>query len=128
MEGSSLVTIDPHRGPVPASAWTADARARERGRVEMFNATRPSGLNGWRMDLGQYELVAVFILDQLDDAGPHGVLLKDLVEVVQQQFGAHPAFPGGRLRNYCTFVKVDLEARQQVERIPTNGPQRLRRG
>ena len=33
---------DPHAGPVPEAAWAADAEARrERGRVEIFNATRP---------------------------------------------------------------------------------------
>lgn len=42
---------DPHSGTVPASAWEADERARARGRVEMFNATRPGGLDGWTMDL-----------------------------------------------------------------------------
>jgi hypothetical protein len=35
------VSADPHFGPVPAGAWEADADARARGRVEMFNATRP---------------------------------------------------------------------------------------
>ncbi len=37
------MSTGPHFGPVPAGAWEADAEARARGRVEMFNATRPGG-------------------------------------------------------------------------------------
>ena len=59
---------DPHAGPVPPGAWAADDTARRRGRVEIFNATRPGGLDGWTMDLLQYELVREHILDVL--AGP----------------------------------------------------------
>jgi hypothetical protein len=55
-----------------------------------------------------------------------GVLLADVVAVAQARFGRHPAFPGGRLRNYCTFTEVDLEARCLIERVPGSGPQRLR--
>jgi hypothetical protein len=117
------VTADRHRGPVPESAWAADADARRRGRVQMFNAARPGGLDGWTMDLEQYELVREHILGMLDD---EGVLLADVVAAAQARFGRHPAFPGGRLRNYCTFTKVDLEARCLIERVPGSGPQRLR--
>ena len=45
---------------------------------------------------------------------------------MQARFGEHPLFPGGRLRNYCTYTKVDLEARCLLERAPGSGPQRLR--
>lgn len=119
---------DPHSGPVPAEAWAADELARQRGRVEIFNATRPGGLDGWTMDLEQYDLMRGHILAMLaDESGADGtVLLKDLVLAAQERYGAHPAFPRGRLRNYCTYTKVDLEARCLVERVPGSGPQRLR--
>lgn len=120
---------DPHGAPVPPEAWEADAAARERGRVEIFNATRPGGLDGWTMDLGQYELMRTHILGMLDaEAGPDGVLLlKDVVAQAQLRYADHPLFPGRRLRNYCTYTKVDLEARGEVERVPGSGPQRIRR-
>lgn len=92
----------------------------------MFNASRPGGLDGWTMDLTQYELIRALVLEQAADAGPDGVLLKDLVAVAQSTFESHAAFPKGRLRNYCTFTKVDLEARGLLERISGPGPQRLR--
>lgn len=118
---------DPHAGPVPARAWDADVDARRRGRVAMFNATRPDGLDGWTMDATQYELMRAHILDMLDDAGPDGVPLRVIVDAAQDRLGAHPAFPTGRVRNYCTFTKVDLEARCEIERLPGPGPQRLGR-
>ena len=115
----------PYGGPLPATAWEADAKARARGRVQIFNATRPGGLDGWTMDLTQYELMRAHILDMVADAGPDGVLLKDVVAAAQARYQDHPAFPGGRLRNYCTYTKVDLEARDEIVRGAGSGPQRL---
>jgi len=122
------MSSDPHSAPVPDSAWLADDLARERGRVEIFNATRPGGLDGWTMDLQQYELVRAHILAVLatPDRSDGTVLLKDLVASTQDHLGEHSAFPKGRLRNYCTYTKVDLEARGLVERVPGSSPQRIR--
>ncbi len=118
---------DRHSGPVPPEAWASDAAARTRGRVEIFNATRPGGLDRWTMDERQYELMRAHILDFIDDhAGPDGsVLLKDVVEAAQDRYATHPLFPGGRTRNYCTYTKVDLEARCEIERLPRSSPQRI---
>jgi hypothetical protein len=120
---------DPHSGPVPEQAWHADAIARERGRVEIFNATRPGGLDGWTMDRQQYELMRTHILDMVDAVGDPdgGIALREVVEAAQQEYAAHPLFPRGRTRNYCTFTKVDLEAREEIERVPRSSPQRIRR-
>lgn len=120
---------DPHSGPVPEQAWHADSVARERGRVQIFNATRPDGLDGWTMDAAQYELMRRHILDVLDEkAGPDGtVALREVVDTAQERYGSHPLFPGGRVRNYCTFTKVDLEARCEIERVVGHSPQRIRR-
>ena len=119
---------DAHRGPVSERAWHADAIARERGRVEIFNATRPDGLDGWTMDLRQYELMRDHILAMVDAAGDGGaVLLKDVVAAAQARYGTHPLCPRGRVRNYVTYTKVDLEARGEIERAPRSSPQRIRR-
>ena len=86
------MTRDPHHGPVPDSAWAADDAARRRGRVQIFNATRPGGLDGWTMDLTQYQLMRGHTLGFVDDADE--VLLKDVVESAQARVRrAHPAFP-----------------------------------
>lgn len=95
----------------------------------MFNATRPDGLDGWTMDQAQYELMRSHILDMVDEqAGPDGTIaLREVVDAAQDRYATHPLFPGGRVRNYCTFTKVDLEARCEIERVPGAGPQRIRR-
>ena len=123
------MTVDPHSAPVPPEAWAADEAARARGRVQVFNATRPGGLDGWTMDLRQYELLRMHVLDTIDElADAEGtVALKDLVETAQERYAAHPLVPGGRLRNYVTYTKVDLEARGEVERVTGRGAQRVRR-
>lgn len=121
---------DPYQGPVPPAAWEADARARARDRVEIFNATRPGGLDGWTMDVRQWELVRSHILEMLDaHAGADGTVpLQLVVATAQERYADHPLFPGGRLTNYVRYTKVDLEARCEVERVHGSKPQRIRRG
>jgi hypothetical protein len=110
---------------LPPEAWEADADARARGRVAMFNLGRPHGLDGWTMDLRQYEAVREVILRTLDALGGEA-LLKDLVAAGQAELGDTELFPKGRLTNYVRFTKVDLEARGEVERVPGSSPQRVR--
>ena len=89
-EVSPPVVPDRHCGPVPEEAWLADAEARTRGRVEIFNAIKPDGMDHWTPDVRQYELMRQHILDMLDDdAGEDGTIL----------------------------LKVDLEARRRAMRI-----------
>ncbi len=123
---SVAIERDEHAGPVPESAWDADQVAREsKGRVEIFNATRPGGLDGWTMDLPQYEAVRQLIFEMLE-AEPDGtVLLKDVVAEAQDRFGNHELFPKGRLTNYVRYTKTDMEARCEVERLPGSSPQRI---
>ena len=118
----------PYAGPVSHKALAPDAEARRRGRVMMFNATRPDGMDGWTMDLRQYELMRDHILDMVTNgADADGtILLKEVVFAAQKRYATHELFPNGRVRNYCTFTKVDLEARREVERVPGSSPQRLR--
>lgn len=121
---------DEHCGPVPESAWQADRESRAtKDRVEIFNATRPGGLDGWTMDVAQYEAMREVILAAIDDdADADGtVLLKDVVEAAQQRYGDHELFPNGRLTNYVRYTKVDLEARFEIERVPRSSPQRIMR-
>lgn len=119
-----------HSGPVPASAWQADEAARARGRVVIFNAARPGGLDGgWTMDERIWTLMREHVLRTIDDlADDDGtVALSTVVDLAQQRYGQHELFPKGRVRNCATFVKVDLEARCEVERVPGSAPQRIMR-
>ncbi|MEL7157465.1 MAG: hypothetical protein AAFN30_12795 [Actinomycetota bacterium] len=126
----SAIERGAHAGPVPDAAWKADQRARtQKQRVEIFNATRPGGLDGWTMDLAQYEAMRALILDTIDDdADAAGtVLLKHVVEIAQARYGDHELFPNGRLTNYVRYTKVDLEARCEIERVTGSSPQRIMR-
>ncbi len=113
------MTGNPHSAPVTSRAWAEDRLARERGRVQMFNATRPDGLDGWTIALEQYELLVDAILSMIDAfaADDGTVALQVIVNETQARLGFHPAFPNGRLTNYVRYTKVDLEARGVVERI-----------
>lgn len=95
----------------------------------MFNSTRPDGLDGWTIELEQYDLLKAVILESIDAfaADDGSVPLKILVEEAQRRLGQHSAFPGGRLSNYVRYTKVDLEARGIVERVAKSSPQRVRR-
>ena len=120
---------DSHSGPVPKAAWAADDEARRRGRVEIFNATRPDGMDGWTMDAGQYELVRSHILEMIDDQADEdgSIRLQAVVETAQERYATNPLFPNGRLTNYVRYTKVDLEARCEIERVPGSSPQRIMR-
>ena len=114
---------------MPESAWAADTEARKRGRVEIFNASRPGGMDNWTMDERQYELMRSHILEMIDDEADEDgtILLKRVVDAAQDRYGTHELFPNGRLTNYVRYTKVDLEARCEIERIPRKNPQRITR-
>ena len=86
----SPIERDEHCGPAPDSAWTADKIAREtKGRVEIFNAIKPDGLDNWTMDLDQYTALRDLILEMVDEEGGDDgtVLLKDIVSAAQAATG-----------------------------------------
>ncbi|HYN31873.1 MAG TPA: hypothetical protein VES40_04555 [Ilumatobacteraceae bacterium] len=121
---------DPRCGPVPDMAWARDAETRRTtGRVEVLNATRPGGLDGWTMDADQYQAVHDLILDIIDaDADADGTVgLQHVVDTIQHRLGASELFPKGRLTNYVRYTKTDMEARCEIERIPGSSPQRITR-
>ena len=95
----------------------------------MFNAIRPGGLDEWTMDVRQYQLMREHILETIDAFADEddSVPLKVVVTAAQERYSTHELFPKGRVRNYCTFTKVDLEARCEIERVPGASPQRIRR-
>mmetsp|Transcript_45765 Transcript_45765/g.85437 ORF Transcript_45765/g.85437 Transcript_45765/m.85437 type:complete len:143 (-) Transcript_45765:68-496(-) len=117
-----------YQGPVSAKALAADKDSRKNGRIQIFNATRPFGLDGWTMDLKQYNLMRKHILDTIRKrAGEDGTVpLQLVVDSAQERYGSHPLFPKGRLTNYVRYTKVDLEARCEVQRVDGSGSQRIK--
>lgn len=77
--------------------------------------------HGTRIDAAKYHAVREAILAALAD-GP--VAFERLIETVQKQIAA--TFDGS-VPWYVTTVKLDLEARGEIERVPGQRPQHLRR-
>ncbi|MBC7805840.1 MAG: hypothetical protein H7145_06790 [Akkermansiaceae bacterium] len=86
-------------------------------------------MDHWTMDVRQYESMRNHILNMIDDSGDAEgtITVKEVVEVAQDRFSTHELFPKGRVRNYYTFTKVDMEARCEIERVPGKSPQRIKR-
>ncbi len=84
------------------------------------------GVGGTRISKEKYEAVQKAILaavPRLKD----GILFKELPKEVAKRV-PKPLFPKkGSASWYTTVVKLDLEARGLIERIPGEVPQRLRR-
>ena len=81
------------------------------------------------MSSPRYELIRKHVLQTIDKKGDKdgAVPLQLVVDTAQKRYGKHKLFPKGRLTNYVRYTKVDLEARQEVKRVPGSGSQRIQR-
>ena len=81
----------------------------------------PEGKAGVNISREKYDAIRAAILAAIPD---HGELaFKDLSGEVKDRLA--PGF-GGSVSWYVTTVKLDLEARQEIERVPKQRPQKLR--
>lgn len=78
------------------------------------------GKKGVNIDRGRYELVRQTILAILR-SGETG--FRDLTRQAEQRLAGAL---DGSVAWYVVTVKLDLEARGEIERLPGGGPQRLR--
>ena len=81
-----------------------------------------SSKNGVIIDRQKYEMVRDVIIKIIDTRGV--ITFKELLseagkELTSQHFDGSPSW-------YCTWVKLDLEAKQIIERIQGSNPQKLR--
>jgi hypothetical protein len=79
-----------------------------------------------RISRAKYEMIRKAILEIIPN-DESGFLFKDLAESVAGSFTAEQLKELGSVGWYTTSVKLDLEARGQIARIPGGGLQRLRR-
>lgn len=77
---------------------------------------------GVNIDAAKYHAVRAAIEAVIDER--HDVAFRDLVETVKRRLDG--CFDGS-VPWYVTTVKLDLEARRVIERVPKTSPQRLRR-
>lgn len=79
-----------------------------------------------RIDVWKYELVKNAILDILPQ-NDEGVPFNTLSDRVAENLSAEELKDLGSAGWYTTTVKLDLEARRLIERVPGSKPQHLRR-
>ncbi len=80
------------------------------------------GKTGVNISKAKYDLICAAILAALDNQGE--IAFGDLPTAVQ----THLSEPlEGSINWYITTIKLDLEARSVIERIPQKTPQHLRR-
>ena len=81
----------------------------------------PSGKQGVNILRDKYEFIRSYILETIRESGEitFGDLGDKAVDDITDKFD-------GKVLWYITTVKLDLEARGQIERIPKKSPQTLR--
>ncbi|MEO1714796.1 MAG: hypothetical protein AAFU60_15810 [Bacteroidota bacterium] len=81
----------------------------------------PAGKKGVRIARTKYDAVFNFILEKVKDRP--GLTFSDLGDLAEQELA--PTFDG-KVLWYITTVKLDMEARQVIERVPRTSPHQLR--
>jgi hypothetical protein len=79
-----------------------------------------------RIERGVYDAFRAAILAAVPDEGS-GLPFKDLAPLVAERLPAEIRSRIGSVGWYTATVKLDLEARGELERVPGERPQRLRR-
>ena len=88
--------------------------------AEKIMTLHPAGKAGVNIDKPKYETVRQAIFQSLQE---HGTLtFGDLTAEVQKRLEGDFA---GSVSWYVTTVKLDLEARGEIARVPKSSPQRL---
>lgn len=96
------------------------------GNVGKFQTIHPeAGKQGTNIDAGMYEAMKAALLRVVpaDDAG---FPFQDLADAVRPHL-PDELFGNASVSWYVVTVKLDLEARGLIERVPGARPQRLRR-
>ncbi len=88
---------------------------------EKIMTLHPEGKTGVNIDKGKYDMVRGAILEILKENETYP--FKTLADEVASRLG--DSFEGS-FGWYTTSVKLDLEARGEIERLPKKSPQQLR--
>jgi hypothetical protein len=100
------------------------ARRSPERKAKVLNVNHP----GTSASISQekYELISAAILAVVRKDSD-GVLFKALTALVEERLSTTERRAIGNVSWYVTTVKLDLEARKRIERVPGSNPQRLRR-
>lgn len=88
---------------------------------EKITTLHPEGKQGVNISKSKYDVIKDAIINQIAQQGE--ITFTGLTDAVKQQLG--DSFDGS-VGWYVTTVKLDLEARHEIERIPGKRPQALR--
>lgn len=84
------------------------------------------GVGGARVNRARYEAMKRALLRAIPRT-TEGIEFRDLPRAVEKHLDEGELPGGGSIMWHVTTVKLDLEARGQLERIPGSKPQRIRR-
>ena len=79
-----------------------------------------------RIELKKYTMVKNALIEGIPEDEP-GVPFMDLFQIVEDRLSEDELQYLGSLNWYTTTLKLDLEARGIIERIPGSKPQRVRK-
>ena len=89
--------------------------------AEKILTLHPQGKKGVNIDLGKYTMMKEAILETITE---HGTMTyKELDRVLNMELNGR--FDGS-ISWYCVSVKLDLEARGIIERLPKTSPHQIR--
>lgn len=88
---------------------------------EKIQTLHPQGKAGVNILKRRYDVIKDFILQTIEEEGE--ISYSDLDDKAEDELAA--TFDG-KVRWYVVTVKLDLEARKVIERIPKTSPHRLR--
>jgi hypothetical protein len=88
---------------------------------EKILTQHPEGKQGVNINRAKYEMIRLAILDAIRSQGV--ITNEGLVSLVE--FSLRNRFEGS-VPWYVTTVKLDLEARGEIERLPGDGEQKIR--
>jgi hypothetical protein len=80
---------------------------------------KPTRIERWKFDAIRRAILEAVRADK------GGVLFSDLTEEVRQRLSADELQSVGSLMWYVTTVKLELEVRDEIRRVPGETPQRL---
>jgi hypothetical protein len=88
---------------------------------ERILTLHPQGKNGVNILKRRYDIIRDFILNTIEEEGE--VTFKELTKLATETL--NKKFDG-KIIWYVVSVKLDLEARKKIERIPKTTPHKLR--
>jgi hypothetical protein len=89
--------------------------------AEKIKTLHPEGKQGVNISRAKYDTIRTAVLNVVDEQGE--MRFKDLPTAVEAEL--EEPFDDS-LTWYVTTIKLDLEARGLIERVPGSSPQRLR--